>query len=392
MGDTDKNGSIQITCEPVGNVAEYYDMISKAKLSSWTMSANTSKQVGIRILKPALGSSIQIKCTARIHPTSNGALTITTNAWTTISVSVTFGTIDFQTVYGKVNYSKTDLNTESFDAFGSMAANGNVLSFYNPTLKMYTNSNLGVPIKLNLTMSTKNTSTNVTSSLAGTNFDMLPPANSASSRTNVFTIDQPNNNLANLFKINPDKITMGYTIQADPSSSNHFINKNTFLSISDTLEIPLKFGNDFIINMGDTIDNPFLDALDALDQQENLAFGFLLNVTNRIPLTLKVKMTGLGANGASVFVIQSADIRGGDQIDANGFAQDTAFTSTELAFTRTQINQFKDVPKFKVEFIVSASTGTSGVAIRPSDYIKIEVAGRISGGVLIDFKKKPATN
>jgi len=391
LGGTDKNGSIQITCEPVGNVAEYYDMTTKAKLNSWTMSANSSKQVGIRVLKPVLGNSIQIKCTARIHPTSNGALTITSNAMTTISVSVVFSAIDFQTVYGKVNYSKTDISTDSFDAFGSMAENGNVLSFYNPTLKMYTNSNLGVPIKLNLTMSTKNTSTNVTASLAGTNFTMLAPANSASSRTNVFTIDQPNNNLANLFKINPDQITMGYTIQADPLTSNHFINKSTFLTISDTLEIPLKFGNDFRINMGDTIDNPFLDALDQLDQQENLAFGFLLNVTNRIPLTLKVKMTGLGANGASVFVIQSADIRGGDQIDANGFAQDTAFTSTELAFTRTQINQFKDVPKFKVEFIVSASTGTSGVAIRPSDYIKIEVAGRISGGVLIDFKK-PATN
>jgi hypothetical protein len=392
MGGTDTNGSIQITCTPVGNVAEYYDMTTKAKLSSWTMAANAPKQIGIRILKPASGNSIQISCSANIHPTSSTALTITTKAMTSISVSVAFSAVDFQTVYGKVNYSKTDTNTDTFDAFGSMAANDNVLSFYNPTLKMYTNSNLGVPIKLNLTMSTKNTSTGATASLLGTNFTMLPAANPASSRTNVFTIDQPTNNLANLFKINPDKITMGYTIQADPATSNHFINKSTFLTITDTLEIPLKFGNDFKINMGDTIKNPFLDVLDQLATQENLAFGFVLNITNRIPLSMKLKMTGLDVNNAEKFSIESATIRGGDQIDANGFAQDTAFTSTELSFTRTQINQFKDVPNFKVEFIVSASTGTSGVAIRPSDYIKIDVAGRISGGVLIDLKKKPATN
>lgn len=392
LGGAGLNNAITITCTPSGNAAEYYDVTTKARITSWTMQVNQDKQIGIRVLKPASGSNLQITCAAVLNVTAQNPVTITAKAMTSISVSVAFSAVDFQTVYGKVNYSKTDLKTEDFDAFGSMAANGNVLSFYNPTLKMYTNSNLGVPIKLNLTMSTSNTSTDTTASLAGTNFTMLPAANAASSKTNVFTIDEPTNHLASLFKINPDKITMGYTIQADPLTSNHFINKNTFLTITDTMEIPLKFGNDFKINMGDTIKNPFLDVLDQLATQENLAFGFLLKVTNRIPLSMKLKMTGLDANDAEKFFIESANIRGGDQIDANGFAQDTAFTSTELAFTRTQINQFKDVPKFKVEFIVSASTGTSGVAIRPSDYIKIEVAGRISGGVLIDLKKKPATN
>lgn len=392
LGGAGLNNAITITCTPGGSAAEYYDVTTKAKLTSWTMQANQDKQIGIRVLKPASGSNLQITCAAVLNVTAQNPVTITAKAMSSISVTVAFSAVDFQTVYGKVNYSKSDINTEEFDAFGSMAANGNVLSFYNPTLKMYTNSNLGVPIKLNLTMSTKNSSTNATASLSGTNFTMLPAANATSSKTNVFTIDEPTNHLASLFKINPDKITMGYTIQADPLTSNHFINKNTFLTITDTMEIPLKFGNDFRINMGDTIDNPFLDVLDQLATQENLAFGFLLKITNRIPLSMKLKMTGLDANNAEKFSIESANIRGGDQIDANGFAQDTAFTSTELAFTRPQINQFKDVPKFKVEFIVSASTGTSGVAIKPSDYIKIEVAGRISGGVLIDLKKKPATN
>jgi len=390
LGGTGLNNAITITCTPVGSAAEYYDVTTKAKITSWTMQVNTDKQIGIRILKPASSSNLQINCAAALNVGTLGSVTITAKAMTSLSVSVAFSTVDFQTVYGKVNYSKTDTKTDSFDAFGSMAANGNVLSFYNPTLKMYTNSNMGVPI--NLTMSTKNTSTNTTATLSGTNFTMLPAANPASSKSNVFTIDQPTNNLANLFKINPDKITMGYTIQADPATSNHFINKNTFLTITDTLEIPLKFGNDFKVNMGDTIKNPFLDVLDQLATQENLAFGFLLNVTNRIPLSIKIKMTGLDVNNAEKFSIESANIRGGDQIDANGFAQDTAFTSTELSFTRTQINMFKDVPNFKVEFIVSASTGANGVAIRPSDWIKIDVAGRISGGVLIDLKKKPATN
>lgn len=391
LGGTGLNNAITITCTPTGNAAEYYDVVTKARITSWTMQANTDKQVGIRVLKPASGSSLQINCAAALNVSTLGSVTITAKAMTSLSVSVSFSAVDFKTVYGKVNYSKTDTNTDDFDAFGSMAADGNVLSFYNPTLKMYTNSNLGVPIRLNLTMSTKNSKTNATASLTGTNFTMLPAANPASSKSNVFTIDQPTNHLADLFKINPDKITMGYTIQADPTTSNHFINKSTFLTISDTLEIPLKFGNDFRVNMGDTIKNPFLDVLDQLADQKDLAFAFALKVTNRIPLSLKLKMTGLDENDLEKFSIESGTIRGGDQIDANGFAQDTAVTSTELAFTKTQIDQFKYVPKFKVEFVVSASTGANGVAIRPEDYIQIEVSGRISGGVLIDLKK-PATN
>ena len=58
LGGAGLNSAITITCTPVGSAAEYYDATTKAKITSWTMQANTDKQVGIRILKPASSSNL----------------------------------------------------------------------------------------------------------------------------------------------------------------------------------------------------------------------------------------------------------------------------------------------------------------------------------------------
>lgn len=386
LGGSGLNSSISITCSPVGNAAEYYDPSTGNKITSWNIPVNNTsgKTIGIRILKPANGSNLQINCAAALNVVDGSPVTITAKAMTSISLTVAFSPVDFQTVYGKVDYGKSDNVDIDFGGFGDIITNNSVISFYDPTLKLYTNSNLGVPINLTLNMTSKNSVTNISSNPVIANRTMLAASNPTSTKQNVLTIDEPNDGLADLFKVNPDQISMGYSIQTNKTISS-FINKNTFLTISDTMEIPLRFANDLVINKQIEMESPFKQLMDSLPTQDSLQIGFVLTVTNRIPLAIRIKMIGLDDNGNEQFTVTSGLIRAGDLIDSNGFATDTATTTTELLFDNDQINLLKSTPKFKVEFAISATQASGGAALRPSDYIKIKVAGKIRGGIKIDL-------
>jgi hypothetical protein len=387
LGGTGLNNAITIVCTPVGSTAEFYDANTKARISSWTLNANTNKQIGIRMLKPASGNAIQISCAATLNVTSLGSVTLTNKAMSKIAIGVSFSPVDFQTVYGKVNYSSlNNSNNVDFAGFGSLIGSNSVISFYDPTIKLVSNSNLGVPIKLNVRMSSENTTSHATAALNPANLTMLPATNPNSTVNNILYINQPTNGLANLFKINPDKINMSFDVQTDVSTSNHFVNKNTFLTLTDTVNVPLRFANDMVISIGSDLDNPFHDLMKDLPVQDSMKMGFMLDVTNRIPLAMKIKLNGLDANGITKFVVESGSIRAADQIGLNGVATDTAFTSTELLFSTEQINMLKDVTTFKVEFVVSATQTTGFVALSPSDYIKIKIAARVFDGIKFDLK------
>jgi hypothetical protein len=384
IGGSNIDNCISITCTPVGNAADYY--IDGVKVSSWTVGPRFSKVIEIRKIR-GNGATLAITGEATITVNTLGELTATAKAQTKINVGLLFSALDFETVFGKVTYSTTDSNTQNFEGFGDLLGSDNVLSFHNPTMKIQTTSNLGVPIKLSLNLSTSNTTTSQTASISGADFTMLSPATPAQTVTNTFTLDR-DNGTDQLFKINPDKISVGYTIQADPNTSNHFINKNTTLIITDTMEIPIQFNEDLVLNVGDTLENPFLDIMDQLAEQDSLTFGFLFDVENRIPLSMQIRLTALDADNVALFTVESGTISAAKVTDTStGLATDTTLTTTYLSFTSDQVNQFKDIPNFKFDFIVTTGTNTLA-AIQPSDYIKINVGAKIAGGVLLDLNKK----
>jgi hypothetical protein len=388
LGGSDLANSIVITCTP-SSMAEFYD--NTGKITSWTLKANETKTIEIRSVDLSSAKNISITYTARFHPTSNNAVTISApSAQTTLRLSNSFNGIDFESVYGKITYSRNDTKTESFKGFGDLLANNNVLSFHDPRFKLKWTSNLGVPILFSFNMSSKNTLSLENASLTNTSFTMQPVSAPNQTRTDSFTIGR-SNGTSGLFKINPDQITTGYTLATDQSSSNYFIAKNTQLALESSLEIPVQFDSDLTLNVGDTIDNPFLDITKKMTDQDSLNFGFLFDVENRIPLNMEIKLSALNANLGTLYTISSGTIRAA-KVPSNsttGFATDTTLTTSTLQFSKAQINQLKDVSKFKVEFIVKATNaGASFVSIQPSDYIKIKVGARVAGGVLFDLKKK----
>ena len=106
---------------------------------------------------------------------------------------------------------------------------------------------------------------------------MKPAVNKDIPISNSFSLNNTNGT-SGLFNINPDQIHLEYNAHSDTTTSRHFIAKNSQLSMSYKMEIPLQFGGDLRISIDTTLENPFADKLDALEDQENLGVALLLNV------------------------------------------------------------------------------------------------------------------
>lgn len=388
MDGTNLNNSITITCTPQDEVAEYY--IGGVKVTSWQMKANEDKVVEIRRLNVTNSSVLNIKCDVSMTVGTAGTVRIVNNVQSSIAVTVKFNGIDFDAVYGAVSYSISDSNTELIDGLSDLIdGNANVLSLYNPSIKFKWSDNLGVPVNVTFGMSTKNSNSGQTASLTNNSFVMQPAATPTSLVTDSFTIDR-NNGTANLFKINPTEMTVNYSMNTNSSTATNFIPKNLNLSLQSTFTLPIQFGSDLLLNVSsDTITNPFLSMLDKLAEQPNLGFGIVFEVTNRIPLGIKIRLTAENQAGNQMFYIETSQIKPAKGINAQGFATDTTMTATKLAFAKAQIDQFKDVARFKANFVISASqSGSNFVTVSPQDYIKLKIGAEVTGGVNLDFTKK----
>ncbi len=391
LGGSNRDNSITITCTPQDNVAEYW--VNGEKVTgSWTLKANESKTITIKKLDVSSSNVLNITCSANLHVAANNDLTFT-GSNPRIALNVHFNSIDFETVYGKIDYSKTDSLVSDFEGFGDLlGGNQNVLSLYNPKIKFNWSENLGVPVLVNLGISAQNTVTGKSASLNNTSFTMNAVANPSLTEVGSDSIDR-SNGTSNLLKINPNQIKTKYSISTDATSSNYFIAKNTNISLESTLEVPVQFGSDLLLNVTDTIDNPFLDVLDKLGDQEDLGFGINFDVTNRIPLGIRIRLVAESEAGDSLFMQQTDTIAPAGGINTSGFATQESQTATSLSFTPANIDRLKDVARFRVSFIVTASNNPYGfVTISPLDYIRINVGAIVTGGMVLDLNKQEEDN
>ncbi len=390
MGGTNLNNSITITCTPQDAVAEYY--INNVKVTSWTMKANEEKVVEIRTLNVTNSSNLAINYNVNMTVATLGTVQVINSTQSSMAVSVKFNGIDYEAVYGKVNYSISDSETQEIEGLSDLiGGNNNVLSLYNPSIKFKWSDNLGVPINMTFGMSTKNIASGQTASLTNNNFVMQPAATPSSLVVDSFTIDRTNGT-SNLFKINPTEMTVNYAMNTNSSTDNSFIPKNLKLDLESTFTLPLQFGSDLLLNVStDTITNPFLSILDKLAEQPNLGFGVTFDIVNRIPLGIKIRLTAENKAGGDLYFIETADIKPAKVVNSpQGFATDTTMTKTKLAFNASQVDQFKNVARFRANFIISASQSSAAfVTLSPQDYIKLNIGAEITGGVNLDLNKKP---
>lgn len=384
LGGTKLSESIQATFTAQGNGAVYY--VDGEEKTTWTVKMGETKQVEIHKLRLTGGTGfLTLNEAVTMSILTAGDVTAEQPVQTTLDYTITMSPVDFDVVYGKVDYElgNTPLDPINFDALGDLLGDNDVLSFYNPTIKVTTTGNLGVPVDINLNMSTTNSTTGNTASLTNTILKMQPASAPGETKVNNFVIDN-RNGTDDLFKINPDRINMEYSVKTDlNTTNNHFIAKNSTLSMDYAMEIPLQFGSDLNLNISQTMDSPVGD-LGILDDQDDLVLGLSLKVNNRIPLGLRVQLTALNEDSVDLFTAMSETIAAAPVDPLTGKATGVSETTTSIDLTSTQINLLKQTKQFRVGFVITAAGQGSYVSVQQDDYIDIKVALKTEGGLIID--------
>lgn len=379
------NQSIRIRCTPLNNVGTY--LLNGQPLTNgyWEMNGNGEVTIELSKLDLTTEQTLKIQCQATIQVASYGDVTLTSST-PSINVSAQFNGIDFTTAYGKIDYTMSETNLQEFEGFGDLLGGGNnVLSIHNPQIKFKWRENLGVPVYVNMDITAKNEATNDSVSLTNTQFSMGAAANST-----TFVVDSAiinnENGTSNLLKINPTMLRSKFSIRTDNTLENSFISKDLQINLESEFEIPVQFNDDLLLNVSDTIDNPFGDVVEKLGTQRDLAFGLNFDVENRIPLNVVLKLTALDDMGSSMFTEVSDTILAAGGIDANGFATQATESQAQLSISSANIDRLKDVAQFKIEFIVIGEETSNGfVTISPSDYIHIQVGALVTGGMVLDL-------
>jgi hypothetical protein len=373
------------------NTAEYYDLNGN-RLYSWTMYPGETSRVEVRKLHLSGGeNALGLGTDISINIQNSGDVEITKNIQTYVNFAMNIPNgISYNTIWGKVNYStQGNLNNIKFDAFGNILKENDVLDLYNPTITLGTKGNLGIPLNIDLNSISASNATE-TKYLSGASFQMQRAKSPYKTVDNTFVLDR-SKGTSDLFKIAPNQISLGYIIKSDPDSSA-FISKNTKLSMSYNIEIPLQFGSDFHLALGTTLKNPFAGNLNKLKNQDSLKVALLLDIENRVPLAFQIGLTALDKDSipiASFGQVKTDTIDAAYPIDAStGFATGYKKTATEIFLTSAQINQLKNIEMFKIDFtVLTGKKGDSNykATVQPSDYIKIKIGGKINGGIVLDL-------
>jgi len=378
--------SASVTFTAVGKGAEYY--IDGESKTSWTINLGETKDIEIRKLRVGQkNNSLTLSRVANISIRELGGLKANQAVQTYLDISATFPSVlNFSQVWGKVDYSmQGSIDPINFGAFGKLLEENNVLGLYNPTIQITTSGNLGIPFNVDLDISSYNSRTGQVRYLNNTNFVMEASESPELTKVNTFLMDK-DYGTSELFKNNPDRILMSYSIQSDINSSeNHFIGEENKIDMTWRMDVPLQFSNDLNISLGKTIDNP-IGSLEKLGDQEDLSVALILNVKNRIPLNLKIKLVALDADSIELFTTESGTIAAASPINSTtGFASGYSTTDTEISLLPEQIVLLSSTNKFRIDFVVTSSLLSEFVTIQPSDYIEIKIGAKIVGGVILDM-------
>ncbi|HOD27243.1 MAG TPA: hypothetical protein PLX61_08950, partial [Bacteroidales bacterium] len=219
LGGPKLKESLNVRFIPQGAVADYF--YNGQKIDEWSLGMGDTIDLEVRRLRLAKGSnSLEITQDVTLNIQESGDVTALEPIQTMMYLEMSFvNPLDYDVVYGKVNYSMSG-NAEpiSFNALGDVLNDNVVLSFYNPQIVLTTESNLGVPILFNLDLGTSNSVTGESRKLNDANFVMTPAGSPQEMHQNRFVIDKTNGT-GELFKINPDQITMAYNFATDVASA-----------------------------------------------------------------------------------------------------------------------------------------------------------------------------
>lgn len=307
-----------------------------------------------------------------------------------VEVNVHIKEFEFKSVYGKFNVDFEDqMNIQNIsldDLPEFMKGNDVVLDILNPVLKLNTESNTGIPVDTELSLTKFRGGVAQTNDKISLNFS-LPKANSPAETVKTAYWYAPSNsgmpasyefvqkNIQNLFNPIPDSVKIDINPVIN-TSQQHLLDLTAKyrLKVKYDLNVPLKFGKDLSIVLKDTINDVNLD-LGEMDLNSG-AIEIDAKVINSIPLNLGLELLMLDENFNILAAPEAQTILAGAP---NGEGVESNI-KIRLA---DSLGELKNLNKIVLVFRATSNATVAGTPIKPENFIKAELKARVLGGIKV---------
>lgn len=307
-----------------------------------------------------------------------------------VRVDVKLTGIQFEDVYGKldpgIEPQHQSIAISGLPSF--LEGDSIVLDITKPVITLETESNLGIPVVIDLLMKPSRKG----SVIAGAEQTMqltLPKAASASSKQTTRFWIAPDSagmpqdyvfvpaNIQMLFRTIPDNILFDLQASADISQQHHInLSADYFMKVNYEVTVPFAFGEELAIVMRDTISG--LDPMIGESALAGKALELYGSFQNSIPLELEVELVPFDGNNAPIDVTPVRQTIGAGARDGS---PTTSNVTLKLVDPDGKLEAMRGV---ELIFRGSSNSTVAGAPIKPDNYVIATLKARLAGGITID--------
>lgn len=307
-------------------------------------------------------------------------------------------------IKGEINHSgsKTGIQADIKGIYSLFKNSNDIVSLYNPMLFIDSETNFGVPLKVNI-VSKASTNGGSTLKQDNTEIDIVSPTARDEVKTNSFVLSgikptdiKPTTTWKSLdlnayLKLRPDFLgaDLEYTTLAGSGtvSDPHFMSSNSHAKVKYRFELPLAFSSDFLLNFKDTITDVF--------KEEKIKEYFFstgsVKIAGTFTSTIPLNATLTGAVYSENYSEQPVAIKTNVKIlaDPTGKRIDTPF---EFILTAEEMKSMMNPRHFGI--FVELKTGTdingnvlAGIPLKSTDFVFVKNLRVVkTGGIQVNLK------
>lgn len=191
--------------------------------------------------------------------------------------------------------------------------------------------------------------------------------------------------LAGLIRQYPDVIKINFDADVDDSGTHHVkLDKPFVAEMEYSLEAPLKFGEDFNVPVQTKVEDLPQELSTIMTQilNQGSVIKLLAKAESNLPLEMDMVMTALDKSGAPTFLKSNTVVV--KPCDAEG---KTTVTEFELVLDTEDRTDLPEISALLVNFNAhSGGTMVANVGIDDGSYLRMELALKVEGGIVLDEK------
>jgi len=307
----------------------------------------------------------------------------------TLGIEYKLANVKFKSIYGKLNPVIPPINQIiSIKDKINIPENVDItLDITKPVIAIYTESNVGIPIKADIDVTPIVDGSPLSSAAQAFSLNIPKSPSALDFRKTTFWISPDSagmptgsqfieTQVQKLLTKLPDEIRLVGPIGADVTQQ-HFVDLDAAYQFNLDYEvtIPFAFGKDLYIGIkqGMPIDNPKIGEMAKIVG----GIAVLGTIENSIPLELELTVIPYDADSIPL------DIEPIKQIISAG-AHDGSGVKTNLMLMFNDTNKvLGDLRGFNLEFKASSNETVAGTPIKPENFVKADLKVRVDGGINI---------